>query len=184
VLEAGHDFSVQGVIASKLNCGGVEIARRYGIDVFCQDFPGKGDADSTALRQFLVARRIDWIVLAGFIRPFPLLPEFAGKVINIHPALLPRFGGKGMFGLRVHQAVKEAGHTTTGATVHFVNRNYDEGAIIAQIDVKIDPAWEAEQIAAEVFRAEKVLLPRCVRGLITGTLPLSSGNVERIAFEP
>jgi len=99
---------------------------------------------------------IDLIVLAGYIKyiPVELVRAFPGKILNIHPSLLPQFGGKGMYGIHVHRAVLEAGETKSGMTIHLVNEEYDKGEIICQAEVHLDPSWTAEEVAAAVLKLE------------------------------
>jgi phosphoribosylglycinamide formyltransferase 1 len=106
----------------------------------------------------LVDARCDWVCLAGYLRLLPgeVLGRFPGRVLNIHPALLPKFGGRGMYGIRVHEAVLEAGEPESGCTVHFVNERYDEGAIILQRTVPVEPGDTPETLAARVLAQEHV----------------------------
>ena len=124
------------------------------------------------LNDFLVdlceAKPVDLIVLAGFMRKFS--PLFFQKidtpVINIHPALLPKHGGKGMYGMNVHKAVFEAGERVSGATVHFVNENYDEGKIIMQKECDISKCKSPEEIAQTVLKVEHEIYPLAIRDLL------------------
>ena len=111
----------------------------------------------------------DLIVLAGFLWKIPenLLRNFPNKIINIHPALLPKYGGKGMYGNRVHRAVKTNNDTETGITIHYVNENYDEGAVIYQAKTKISPKDTAETIAEKVHDLEYEHFPRIIEKLLT-----------------
>jgi phosphoribosylglycinamide formyltransferase 1 len=108
------------------------------------------------------------IILAGYIRKIPdsLIASFPNKIINIHPSLLPAFGGKGMYGERVHQAVYKAGCKITGATVHFVNQNYDEGQIIIQNFVRLTGKESAEEIAEKVLEIEHKLYIKAIKIII------------------
>jgi phosphoribosylglycinamide formyltransferase-1 len=110
----------------------------------------------------------DLIVLAGFLWKFPeiILNEFPGKVINIHPALLPKFGGKGMYGKRVHEAVVEAGEEETGITIHYVNEHYDEGAVIFQKKVGVSGKDSPEDVAEKVHSLEYEYFPRVIEELL------------------
>ncbi|MBM4250566.1 MAG: phosphoribosylglycinamide formyltransferase [Deltaproteobacteria bacterium] len=177
------EFQVAAVIASTPNCRGVSIAREHGIPVFVGDFVKDADVTAHALEEWLLSQNIDWIVLAGFIKRFPVLKPWQHRLINIHPALLPEFGGKGMYGDRVHAAVLAAGRDVSGATVHFVNDHYDEGAIIAQAVVPVLPSDDTHSLADRVFAAECKLYPEVMRRLINGTLPLPSGAIERYNHE-
>jgi phosphoribosylglycinamide formyltransferase 1 len=115
----------------------------------------------------LEAAHVDLVVLAGYLRLLPpdVVRRFAYRILNIHPALLPTFGGKGMYGQRVHQAVLDQGCRITGATVHFVNERYDEGRILAQWPVPVLEDDTAETLARRVLRVEHVLYPAAVEWL-------------------
>ncbi|WP_086475703.1 phosphoribosylglycinamide formyltransferase [Arenibacter amylolyticus] len=110
----------------------------------------------------------DLIVLAGFLWKIPenLIQNFPNKIVNIHPALLPKYGGKGMYGMHVHQAVKENKETETGITIHYVNENYDEGAIIAQESVSLDATDTPETIAEKVHQLEYEHFPKVIHKII------------------
>jgi len=116
----------------------------------------------------LEAAAIDLIVLAGYLQMIPaeLVERYRGRIINIHPALLPAFGGHGMYGLRVHQAVIEAGVRISGATVHLIDERYDEGKILAQWPVPVLPDDTPESLAARILRVEHVLLPRAIETML------------------
>lgn len=110
----------------------------------------------------------DLIVLAGFLWKFPefILQEFQNKVINIHPALLPNYGGKGMYGMHVHEAVVSNRESETGITIHYVNENYDEGAIIFQAKCPVLPTDTAEDVAAKIHELEMEHFPKVVEELL------------------
>lgn len=118
--------------------------------------------------QTLKKSKPDIIVLAGFLLKFPeiILQSFPNKVINIHPALLPKYGGKGMYGHHVHEAVVANNETETGITIHFVNENYDEGAIILQKKTTILPEDTAEDVAKNVQQLEYEWLPKVIETLL------------------
>jgi phosphoribosylglycinamide formyltransferase-1 len=110
----------------------------------------------------------DLIVLAGFLWKFPehIINEFPNKVINVHPALLPKFGGKGMYGMHVHEAVVNQKETETGITIHYVNENYDEGAIIFQAKCEVLPEDSAEDVAKKIHELEMEHFPKVVEELL------------------
>ncbi|GAB5565299.1 MAG: phosphoribosylglycinamide formyltransferase [Winogradskyella sp.] len=110
----------------------------------------------------------DLIVLAGFLWKFPefILNEFPNKVINVHPAVLPKFGGKGMYGMYVHEAVVANNETETGITIHYVNENYDEGAIIFQAKCLVSSTDTAEDVAAKIHELEMEHFPKVVEDLL------------------
>ena len=120
--------------------------------------------DGSELLALLQKFRIDLVVLAGYLKRIPpmVIGEYAGRIINIHPALLPAFGGEGMYGARVHEAVIASGATETGVTVHVVDDEYDRGPILAQWRVRVDKSDTAESLAARVLNVEHVVYPRVV----------------------
>ena len=178
-------WAVKLVISSSATCKGVDVARRAGIQVVTYDFSSKSKAEEylglcIELQKVFVEHQIGLVVLAGFLKRFPEVAGYEGKVINIHPALLPNFGGKGMYGMKVHEAVHKAREGVSGATVHFVNSVYDEGAIISQAQVKILQKYLPEDIANKVFEAECFLLPRTIDELVSGRLPLPHGKIQEM----
>lgn len=111
---------------------------------------------------------VDFIVLAGFLKLFPssIIEEFPQKIVNIHPALLPKYGGKGMYGDRVHKAVIEAGETESGITIHYVNSQYDEGGIIFQAKCPVLPNDKPEDLALRVHGLEYEYFPKVIEKLL------------------
>jgi phosphoribosylglycinamide formyltransferase 1 len=128
----------------------------------------KKEFDNGSVNALLLLKRIDLIVLAGFLLKVPdnILRAFPNAIVNIHPALLPKYGGKGMYGNRVHQAVKDAGEKVTGITIHWINEHYDEGKIIFQQEVAIDESDTPEQIAEKVHSLEHKYYPKIIESLI------------------
>tara|TARA_B110000483_G_scaffold223328_1_gene281073 strand:+ start:121 stop:702 length:582 start_codon:yes stop_codon:yes gene_type:complete len=112
----------------------------------------------------LKTKGINFIVLAGFLRKIPreMIQEFPNQIINIHPALLPKYGGMGMYGLNVHRAVKDSGDVISGPTIHLVNEEYDKGQILFQKEIKIEPEDNAKQIAEKVLSVEHEEYPRVI----------------------
>lgn len=128
----------------------------------------KASLESGELVQKLKDYQVDFVVLAGFLLKIPvnLIQAFPDKIINIHPALLPNYGGKGMYGAKVHEAVKEAGDKESGITIHLVNENYDEGKIIFQAAVPILPEDSPETIAKKVHQLEYKYFPNVIESLL------------------
>ncbi|WP_375584050.1 phosphoribosylglycinamide formyltransferase [Cyclobacterium xiamenense] len=128
----------------------------------------KKEMENGGLLELLRLRQVDLLVLAGFLLKIPreLIREFRGEIVNIHPALLPGYGGKGMYGMNVHRAVKEAGEHETGITIHLVNENYDEGKIVFQAAVPIAEGDSPEQIAEKVHELEHKYYPNVIESLI------------------
>jgi len=127
-----------------------------------------GFENGEALR-LLKAYRIDFIVLAGFLLKIPenILKEYPDKIVNIHPALLPKYGGKGMYGSHVHEAVTANKETESGITIHYVNEHYDEGAIIFQARCEVLPTDSADEVAAKVHALEYEYFPKVIESLLS-----------------
>lgn len=137
--------------------------------------PGPGTLDR-AIVAALEAHGIDLVVLAGYMKKLGqgVLERYSGRILNTHPALLPKFGGKGMYGNRVHEAVLAAGERESGATIHLVDSDYDTGAVVAQVRVPVLPSDDAEALAERVKQAEKQLLIETLDALGRGELTLPS----------
>src|SRR5690606_24909088 len=133
--------------------------------------PGPGALDR-AIVAALEAHGIDLVVLAGYMKKLGqgVLERYSGRILNTHPALLPKFGGKGMYGNRVHEAVLAAGERESGATIHLVDSDYDTGAVVAQVRVPVLPSDDAEALAERVKQAEKQLLIETLDALGRGEL--------------
>lgn len=130
----------------------------------------------TAMTDALIEQDIDLVLLAGFMKKIgpKMLSTYRGRIINIHPSLLPKFGGKGMFGMNVHRAVIAAGEKQSGVTIHLVDGEYDEGAILAQETVAITPDDTSELLAAKVLKVEHVLFAETIQKIIDGSIILPS----------
>lgn len=158
-------FEFPLIISNKADAYVHERAKKLQIPSFT--FPREvflaGDEIITLLKEY----EIDYIVLAGFLLKIPtsLVEAYPNKIINIHPALLPKFGGKGMYGQHVHQAVADAGETESGITIHYVNGNYDEGNIIFQAKCPILPTDTPDMIAEKVHALEYEHFPRIISEL-------------------
>ncbi|MDR7132473.1 phosphoribosylglycinamide formyltransferase-1 [Algoriphagus sp. 4150] len=143
----------------------LERAKKFGVPTFT--FSRK-EMDAGILLEKLQSENIDWVILAGFLLKIPvdLTRAFPDKMVNIHPALLPNYGGKGMYGSFVHEAVKAAGDTKTGITIHLVNENYDEGRIVFQASTPITDADTPDSIAEKVHALEHKHFPEVIDGLL------------------
>lgn len=153
-------IEVAAVLANK-SCGAVEIANREKIDTFIFN---REELQSGKVLEFLQKNAIDGIVLAGFLWKIPelIIGRYAHKIINVHPALLPKYGGKGMYGLHVHEAVIASGEKETGITIHLVNENYDEGAVLEQHRCEVFPEDTKESLQERIKSLEKDFFPKAV----------------------
>lgn len=168
------------VIASREKIAGVERARARGFDVRIarvRDFPTEG-AMHDAITSWMLEKGVQLVCLCGYLRWVRIDEPFKGRVINIHPALLPDFGGKGMYGDHVHRAVLEAGRTTSGCTVHFVDEEYDHGPIVVQRRCPVREDDTVEALAARVFEQECLAYPEAIRLFAEGRVRLVQGRAE------
>ncbi|MDQ3049609.1 MAG: phosphoribosylglycinamide formyltransferase [Bacteroidota bacterium] len=127
-----------------------------------------GQFENGEVLKLLKSLEIDFIVLAGFLKLMPatIIKEYEKKIINIHPALLPKFGGKGMYGMHVHNAVVNAGEQITGITIHYVDENFDEGEIIARFETPVEKGETAESIASKINELEMQWFPVIVEKIV------------------
>jgi len=163
-IAAGNlNAKIQIVIASRPGILGIERAKNAGLN--CQIIEKKNFVSETDFSRAIFDRcaDVDLVCLAGWLSHLTIPPEFVGRVMNIHPALLPEFGGKGMYGLRVHQAVLDKGRKISGCTVHFVDDEYDHGPIILQRTCAVLPTDTAATLAHRVFEEEMIAYPDAIR---------------------
>ena len=180
-IDAGElPARVAVVISSQEGALGLERARRRGIPAFA--VPRRRHPEvkefNDALHAVLERFDLDLVLLLGFLSPFELRGRFEGRALNVHPALVPAFSGKGFYGPRVHQAVLEAGVRFTGATVHFVDEQYDHGPIILQEPVPVLDDDTPDALAARVQAAERRLVPEAVRLFAAGRLRIEGRRVR------
>lgn len=163
--------TVETVVSSRSDIRGVEIARAAGIRVHVLPPQGRPLADwSRDVFNCCRADRAELVVMAGFLHLVEIPDDFVDRVINIHPSLLPAFGGKGYHGMHVHRAVLARGCTVSGCTVHLVDGEYDHGRILLQKAVEVAPSDTPESLAARVFEAECQALPDAINRLSAGSL--------------
>lgn len=173
-IDAGElDAEIVTVVASR-PCKGLGRAAEAGLAthlVNYRDFGADRLAEySDAITACLDRAGVELVIMAGFLSKWIIPAGYAGRVMNIHPALLPKFGGQGMFGHHVHEAVIAAGEVTSGCTVHFVNNDYDSGPIILQRSVPVEPGDTPEDLAARVFVEECIAYPEAIRRYAAGEL--------------
>ena len=154
------------VITNNPNAGVIERCKNLDIPLIY--LSKAGFSNENTLLNTLKGFSVDLIVLAGFLLKIPdtLVKAFPKMIVNIHPALLPKFGGKGMYGMHVHRAVKEAGETASGVTIHYVNEHYDQGAIIFQAKTPIEAIDTPEDIAKKVQALEGLHFPKIIETLL------------------
>ncbi len=161
------DVSISAVLTNKRDAKVIDRCNRLNISVLY--FNKWAFYRSDTVLEILRRLNPDLIVLAGFMWKVPdtIVQDFEDRIINIHPALLPKYGGKGMYGMHVHNAVKNAGDTESGITIHYVNEAYDEGAIIRQAQIPVLPEDSAEDIAKKVHQLEYQHYPEVIKELLT-----------------
>lgn len=154
------------VLSNNKNVGVHDRVNKLGIPSFV--FSRDEFVEGTPILAKLAEYQIDLIVLAGFMNKISdtLLNAYPGKIINIHPALLPKHGGKGMYGMHVHEAVVAAGEKESGITIHYINENYDEGDIIFQATCEVLPADTAEEVATKVHALEYAHYPHVIEEVL------------------
>jgi formyltetrahydrofolate-dependent phosphoribosylglycinamide formyltransferase len=156
------------VASDRSEAGALERARRAGIAQAV--LKSSRAPDGCVLTDLLREHRVDFIALAGFLRLLPkdVIAEYPSRILNVHPALLPSFGGAGMYGDRVHRAVLQSGAGVSGATVHYVDEEYDNGTILAQWPVPVLADDSVQSLAGRVLRVEHVLYPRVIDAVASG----------------
>jgi phosphoribosylglycinamide formyltransferase-1 len=172
-------ITVQAVISNKVNCPAFRIAEEYSISNYVVGKEEKSIAYNN-LSDFLKSVEIDLVVLAGFLKMIPndMIIDFRNRIINIHPALLPSFGGKGMYGMNVHKAVYNSSAQVSGVTVHFVDETYDTGKIISQRCVDISDVDSPEEISERVLAVEHDLLPYVIEKFALNKIIVSNTRVS------
>jgi phosphoribosylglycinamide formyltransferase 1 len=176
-------IDIRLVISSTANAGGLKFAEDAGIRTMVVprgDFSAGPEGDQSYGDAIFSACRdavVDYVAMAGFLKLAPVPDDFVGRVVNIHPALIPAFCGAGMYGHRVHQAVLDAGVKVTGCTVHFVDNQYDHGPIIWQQPVPVFDDDTADTLAKRVFEVEKEAYPHVLQLLAAGRLKLDGRRV-------
>ena len=155
------------IVSNNPNCGAVKFASEKGIKILILNkirFPNSIVREETLLSA-LINRKTDLICLAGYMKLLPkrVVEKYKGRILNIHPALLPLFGGKGFYGMKVHEAVIAAGVKESGVTIHLVDEEYDHGKIIVQKKVEVRPGETVKSLAERVLKIEHDLYPRVIQ---------------------
>ena len=186
IAEGRLSARIAVVISSKSEAYGLERARQHGLDTIVvprQEYQDV-EAFNAAINEVLSRYNIDLVVLAGFLSLYQPPPALAEKVMNIHPALLPAFGGKGLYGDRVHRAVLAAGVKISGCTVHFADAQYDHGPIILQQAVPVLDDDTVDSLAARVFAAECTLYPQAIQLFAEDRLRIKGRRVYTLPPQP
>lgn len=173
-------IDVPVVVSTRASVRGVEVARAAGIEthvVTRRECPTPAEL-SARIAPLLAAHGVELILLAGFLSQLEILPAWEGRMLNIHPSLLPLFGGRGLYGTRVHEAVLASGMKVTGCSVHLVDAEYDSGPIVLQRCVPVLEDDTPETLGARVFAAECEAYPEAVRLFAAGRLRLEGRRVR------
>ena len=164
-FKGSNQITVTEVLSNKKDAKVLERANR--LNVHCRSF-NREQLNNPDEVLSILKENADYIILAGFLWKIPrkIIDAFPNRIINIHPALLPKYGGRGMYGMHVHNAVVENNETTSGITIHFVNENYDEGAIIFQKNIDVLPTDTAEDVAQKIHLLEYEYFPKVIETVI------------------
>jgi len=170
------------LVASNAAIGACDIARKFDIPVYVHSikkFKDRKEADRSLLEK-LKTSKTDIIALAGWLKLIDrkIISAFPQRILNIHPALLPMFGGKGMYGHYVHEAVWKSGMQVSGVTIHFVNEKYDEGHILLQEAVRLSSKDSPGEIAAKVLKMEHEIYPRALKLLVENRVKIVENRVS------
>jgi phosphoribosylglycinamide formyltransferase-1 len=169
-FQQGNEAQVSLVLTDNRDAGVIARAESHQIKVITLSKDVRQSPKD--LLNIFIEHNIDLIALAGYLKLIPeaIVRHYTGKIINIHPALLPKFGGKGMYGLNIHKAVIESGDTESGLTIHFVNESYDDGDIIVQIHCSIERGMSAKELAQKILRLEHQYYPLVIQNLLRNEL--------------
>ena len=168
-FQNSSDINVVLICSNNKDAYVVKIAKQLGVPLFI--FTKQGLENFFKLENVLTKNRVDFIILAGFLLKIPkkLLENYPNKVINIHPALLPKYGGKGMYGNNVHKAVLEKKEIESGITIHFVNNKYDDGEIIFQTKCNVEKNDSVESLGKKIQKLEREFFPKTIEWVIKNT---------------
>lgn len=166
-FSGNNKIKVALIVTNNPKAGVIDIAKKEQIPYIVIN---REDFTNNRYLQRLKEHGIDWIILAGFLWKIPagLIKEYPGRIINIHPALLPSYGGKGMYGMHVHEAVINNGEPKSGITIHYVNEKYDDGKIIFQKEVVITPDDTPDSLAEKIHHLEHENFARVIEGEVMG----------------
>ncbi len=174
------DASIDLVIATHPDIAGIKLATERGLSLRVVETNDHNSLDDMhdLITSLFTDAAIDLVCLCGYLRLLRIDKLFEGRVINIHPALLPEFGGKGMYGLRVHRAVLATGRKFSGCSVHFVDGQYDHGPVILQKTCPVRPDDDEDALASRVFEQECLAYPEAIRLIVSKRVKLEDGRVH------
>lgn len=163
-----NEIKVEAIISNKADAYVLERAQYLHIPSYV--FSRAEIVETDKVLNLLTELKIDWVILAGFLVLLPecIVNKFDGRILNIHPSLLPKFGGKGMYGDKVHKAVVEAHEKESGITIHKIDANYDEGTTVFQAKIKVEPIDKPEDVAKKVHALEYKFFPQIIENLALG----------------
>lgn len=172
------DADVAVLLVSRAGIGAVARAERLGVPCLVLKSANLRDAAALGaeIGAELASHGVDLVAMAGFLKLWTIPSGYRGRVLNIHPALLPDFGGRGMYGHHVHEAVVKAGAKESGCTVHFADDEYDHGEIVLQRRVPVLPTDDADALAARVMEAERIAYPEAIRKVAAAVGPKGGGK--------
>jgi phosphoribosylglycinamide formyltransferase-1 len=171
ILEACKEGKIPGrpiaVISNSSKAGALSKAQEYGVETFVLNENSTTERDQSFI-SYIKSKKPDFIVLAGYLKKIPdeIISRYPDRILNIHPSLLPEFGGKGMYGLRVHQAVIAAGEKTSGLTIHLVTKEYDKGRILKQVSTEVLSDDTPESLSARILKLEHTTYPEVISEFI------------------
>lgn len=160
------EIEVAAIISNKADAYVLERAQYLHVPSYV--FSRSEFLETNKVQNLLAELKIDWIILAGFLvlLPVSIVDKYEGRILNIHPSLLPKYGGKGMYGDKVHKAVVEAHEKESGITIHKIDANYDEGTTVFQAKIKIEPLDNAEKVAQKIHALEYKFYPVIIENMI------------------
>ena len=181
IQKGGIPARIVCLITDKTTAKAIQYAEDNSISTFVitpMDFSSPIEYGNEILK-ILSKNEVEWVVLAGFLKKIPdnVVVAYSNKILNIHPALLPAFGGKGMYGIRVHEAVMQSGAKVSGVTVHLVNDEYDAGPVVMQRAVDIEECRTPEEIAHKVLKTEHTLYSEALQRVLTENFIIKSNRV-------
>ena len=164
--EKQSSVQIECIVTNKINIGIYDVAKKYGVPIVY--FSNSDFADGKSILDFLQKRKVQWLVLAGFLRKIEpnIVEAFENRIFNLHPSLLPKYGGKGMYGKFVHKAVLASGEKQSGISIHLVNSEFDKGEILHQANCKIEKGQTVEELALKIQKLEHELFPKVIEEYI------------------